>query len=133
MSARSWPCGTSEGAPSVNGCPPGRRRRHCHPMDSKKMTGGQKARLRGIGQRLDATLKVGKEGLTPALLVELRRQLAANELVKIRFLGADRTQRPPLCLGIEEKTGSICVGSVGQTALFHVPRPAIPGPGVAAD
>jgi RNA-binding protein len=87
------------------------------------MTGAQKARLRGIGQRLDATLKVGKEGLTPSLLVELRRQLTAHELVKIRFLGSDRHQRSALCQDIEGKTSSVCIGSVGQTALFHVPVP----------
>lgn len=85
------------------------------------MKGAEKARLRGIGQRLDATLKVGKEGLTPSLLVELRRQLAANDLVKIRFLGADRHERSALCTDIEQRTQSVCVGSVGQTALFHTP------------
>lgn len=95
-------------------------------MASPALTGAHKARLRGLGQRLDAGVKVGKEGLTPALMDELRRQLRVHELVKVRFLGSDRSERAALCEAIGGQTKAECVGSVGQTALFYSPKPVSP-------
>lgn len=96
-------------------------------MASAALTGAQKARLRGLGQRLDAAIKVGKEGVTPALVAELRRQLRAHELVKLRFLGAGREDRARLCGEISRQAGADCIGSVGQTALFYAPGAGAPG------
>ena len=92
-------------------------------MDKKASTGAEKARLRGIGQRLDATIQLGKGGLTPAFVGELRSQLKSNGLVKLRFAGYDRDQRAVLCPQIALESQSECVGSVGQTALFYSGEP----------
>jgi RNA-binding protein len=90
-------------------------------MDAIVLTGSQKSRLRGIGQRTEPSVRVGKEGMTPAMLAELRRQLAARELVKLRFAGIARDERADLCVKLSEATGSAFVGSVGLTALFFIP------------
>ena len=90
-------------------------------MDAITLTGSQKSRLRGIGQRTEPSVRVGKEGMTPAMLSELRRQLAARELVKLRFVGIAREERAALCDKLSGATGSTFVGSVGQTALFYAP------------
>lgn len=90
-------------------------------MDAITLTGSQKSRLRGIGQRTEPSVRVGKEGMTPAMLSELRRQLAARELVKLRFVGIAREERSTLCAKLSEASGSAFVGSVGQTALFYAP------------
>ena len=57
------------------------------------LTGAQKTFLRGLGQTMEPSLKVGKAGLTPEFFRELQRHLNASELVKLRFLGADRDER----------------------------------------
>jgi RNA-binding protein len=88
------------------------------------LTGAQKAELRGRGQRLEAALKVGKDGLTPALMAELRRLLRRHELVKVRLLGSDRHARSKLCEEMSAGSDSLCVGAVGQTALFYAPSKA---------
>jgi RNA-binding protein len=96
-------------------------------MDGKTLTGAEKARLRGIGQRLEATVRLGKGGLTPAFAAELQRQLKARGLVKLRFAGLGRDERSALCPRIAQESGSECVGAVGQTALFYSPvPPALP-------
>ena len=92
-------------------------------MAAIALTGAQKSRMRGMGQQMEVSFRVGKEGLTPAGMVELRRQMAAHELVKIRLLGADRDQREALCVQVAESTGSTLVGTVGRTALFYTPAP----------
>ncbi|HEY1763914.1 MAG TPA: YhbY family RNA-binding protein [Opitutaceae bacterium] len=86
------------------------------------LTGAEKARLRGLGQRLDPSLKMGKEGVTPPFLVELRRQLKARELVKLRFSGVDRAGRAALCDRIAAEGPCECAGAVGHTALFYLAK-----------
>ena len=87
------------------------------------LTGAQKTFLRGLGQQLDPVLKLGKGGLTPAFYAELQKQLRAHELVKLRFLGAEREERAAFCDQIADEGRCICVGAVGHTALFYRQHP----------
>jgi RNA-binding protein len=87
------------------------------------LTGAQKSHLRGLGQRLEPALKVGKEGLTPAFFAELQKLLRSHELVKLRFLGADRDERAELCDRIADEGRCLRVGAVGHTALFYRQHP----------
>jgi len=93
-------------------------------MDNPILTGAQKSRLRGLGQQLEPSLKLGKGGLTPTFLAELQRQLRGKELVKLRFLGAERDERAALCDQIALEGNCACVGAVGHTALFYRPKAA---------
>jgi RNA-binding protein len=93
-------------------------------MGTILLSGSRKSELRGAGQRLEATIKIGREGLAQAGVAELRRQLASRELVKVRFVGSDRDERAVLCQRVAEETGSAMVGAVGHTALFYAPREA---------
>lgn len=87
------------------------------------LTGAQKSYLRGLGQNLEPTLKLGRGGLTPGFLNELQKLLRAHELVKLRFLGADRDERAALCTQIAAEGRCVCVGAVGHTALFYRQHP----------
>ncbi|MBS0662882.1 MAG: YhbY family RNA-binding protein [Verrucomicrobia bacterium] len=87
------------------------------------LTGAQKSHLRGLGQTLEPALKLGKGGITPAFFAELQRLLRAHELVKLRFLGADRDERAALCNRIADEGRCVCVGTVGHTALFYRQHP----------
>ncbi len=87
------------------------------------LTSAQRAFLRSRGQTLEPARKVGRGGLTPAFFTELQRFLRAHELVKLRFLGADRGARAALCAQIADEGRCICVGAVGGTALFFRQNP----------
>jgi RNA-binding protein len=87
------------------------------------LTGAQKSRLRGLGQTLEASLKIGRAGLTAEFFAELQKLLRARELVKLRFLDADRDERAALCDRIADEGRCVCVGSVGHTALFYRQHP----------
>src|SRR6476620_4987870 len=87
------------------------------------LTGAQTSYLRGVGQTLEAGLKVGRGGLTPAFFAELQKLLRAHELVKLRFLGADRDERDALCTKVADEGRCVCVGMVGHTALFYRQNP----------
>lgn len=87
------------------------------------LTGAQKSFLRGCGQTLEPALKLGKSGLTPTFFAELQKLLRARELVKLRFLGLDRHERANLCEQIADEGRCLCIGTVGQTALFYRQHP----------
>ena len=87
------------------------------------LTGAQKSHLRGLGQTLPDHLKVGKAGLTTEFFGELQKFLRTQELVKLRFLGAERDERAELCTRIADEGRCVCVGAVGHTALFYRPNP----------
>jgi RNA-binding protein len=87
------------------------------------LTGAEKTKLRGRGQTLPDGAWLGKDGVTPAFLSELNRQIDAHELVKLRFTGGqDRRERAALCEQVEVAAACLCVGAVGHTALFWRPR-----------
>ena len=87
------------------------------------LTGAQKSFLRGLGQTLEPALKLGRGGATPAFFAELQKQLRAHELVKLRFLGADRDERTALVAQLADEGRCVCVGAVGHTALFYRQNP----------
>lgn len=87
------------------------------------LTGAQKSHLRGLGQTLEPGLKVGRGGLTPEFFTELQKLLRAHELVKLRFLGADRDERAAWCEQIADQGRCVFISAVGHTALFYRQHP----------
>ena len=88
-------------------------------MSRLPLTGGQRTKLRGLGQTMPDTQHVGREGAAPAVVAQLDRELAQRELVKLRFTGGqDRHERAALHMALAAATGSECVGAIGHTALF---------------
>lgn len=90
-------------------------------MNDTSLDGALKTRLRAMGQTLDPVLKVGKAGLSPAFFRELDRHFAGTELIKLRFLGADRDERAALVSRIATEGRCHAVTSVGATAVFYRP------------
>ncbi|WP_404424122.1 YhbY family RNA-binding protein [Nibricoccus sp. IMCC34717] len=88
-------------------------------MENSRLTGSQKTFLRGLGQTREPALMVGRAGLTAEFFRELAHLIDTQELVKLRFVGADRHARAAFCEQIERDGHCACVGSVGHTALFY--------------
>jgi RNA-binding protein len=88
------------------------------------LTGAQRTHLRGLGQLLSDSLRIGRAGPTPALFIELNRQLDTRELVKARFESTDREERAAMCERMAAETPCLCLGTVGRTALFYRPKPS---------
>ena len=81
------------------------------------MKESEKAWLRGRGQLLEATVRLGRQGVSADFLAELNRCLDRSELVKIKFLEF-KDQRKTLAPQIAGQSNSALVGVVGHTALF---------------
>lgn len=87
-------------------------------MNFPALTGAQKTKLRGLGQTISDSLRIGRQGPGPTIYTELNRQLDTRELVKVRFEGADRATRAAHCELVAAGAPCLCVGAVGHTALF---------------
>lgn len=89
------------------------------------LTGAQRTHLRSLGQLLSDSLRIGRQGPTPALYAELNRQLDTRELIKARFEVADRDERAAMVEKMAVDAPCLCVGAVGRTALFYRPHPDV--------
>jgi RNA-binding protein len=83
------------------------------------------ARLRALkaqAQRMKATLKVGKEGISPQFLTALKEVLKHQELVKVRF-DHFKEQKQELTPQLAERSGSHLVTRVGNVVVLYRPKP----------
>lgn len=87
------------------------------------LTNPEIRKLKAQGQLLEPIVRVGKAGLTPAVLQATEQALLARELIKVRF-DHDRDQRDELAGQIGAATGAVLVMQVGKVAVFHRPKPA---------
>jgi RNA-binding protein len=90
---------------------------------------GQKQRrfLRQLGHALHPLVATGNAGLTPAVLQELDRALAAHELVKARVRAEDRQVRDAMISEMCAACDALLVQRIGHVALLYRPDPDKPG------
>jgi RNA-binding protein len=89
----------------------------------RALTQGERKQLRGLGHELRPLIHVGKDGLTDAVVREIDKALGAHELVKVKFLGADRERVREFRAAIETRLGCAVVGAIGHTALLFRQQP----------
>jgi RNA-binding protein len=78
--------------------------------------------LKAQAQRLKATLKVGKEGLSPQFLRALDELLNHHELVKVKF-DEFKEQKKELTPQLAERSRSHLVTRVGNVVVLYRPKP----------
>lgn len=89
---------------------------------SDTLTSAQTRKLKAIAQRLDASIKIGKNGLTDGFLKEVDDALKRDELVKVRFVEF-KEEKKELAPKIAEQTQSHLVTRVGHVAVYYREKP----------
>jgi RNA-binding protein len=85
--------------------------------------GRERAELRREAHRLNATVHVGKEGITAALISSLDDALRTRELVKVK-LGKNSDVKPKDAAGtLASATSSEVIQVIGRTATFYREKP----------
>ena len=85
------------------------------------LTNAQIRELKARAQRMKATVKVGKEGLSPKFLASLDEVLKHNELVKVKFED-HKEEKKQLSPQLAEKSGSQLVTRVGNVVVLYRPK-----------
>jgi RNA-binding protein len=87
-----------------------------------RLTGKQRRHLRALGQRLAATLHVGHDGVTDAVVRQADAQLEAHELIKVRVSENAPESRHDVAQALTERTHAQLAQVLGRTALLYRER-----------
>ena len=86
------------------------------------LTNPQKRHLKALAQRMDATHKVGKAGLSEAFVKNVDEALELKEIVKVKFMEF-KEEKDELAPMLAEKTRSHLVVRVGHVAVLYREQP----------
>jgi RNA-binding protein len=87
-----------------------------------QLTGKQRRHLRALGQRLAATLHVGHDGVTDAVVRQADAQLEAHELIKVRVSENAPESRHDIAEALAMRTRAELAQVLGRTALLYRQR-----------
>ena len=88
-----------------------------------ELTQAQKKHLRGLGQALNPTLQIGREGVTEANLAALDPLLKRHELVKVKVQQTSETTPQEAAQALAHGSNAAVIGIVGRTFLLYRPNP----------
>src|SRR5438067_4381870 len=84
--------------------------------------GKQRRHLRALGQKLTATLHVGHDGVSDAVVQQADAQLEAHELIKIRVSENAPAGRHDIASLLAARTHAELAQVLGRTALLYRAR-----------
>lgn len=91
-----------------------------------ELTGADKRVLRGMGNTLDPTIMIGKDGVSPSVLSAIAEAHEHRELLKIRVLDNCPLHRKEVARLLERESGSSLVQLLGRTILLFRRHPTEP-------
>lgn len=86
------------------------------------MTSKQRQFLRGLAHPLEPVVRIGRGGVTDAVVEETKKSLAAHELIKVKIESDDSAERKELAAKLAAATSSDLAGTVGKIAILYRPR-----------
>ncbi|CAD6511814.1 hypothetical protein LMG28727_00503 [Paraburkholderia kirstenboschensis] len=100
-------------------------------MPALKVSSDQRAELRSQAHALKPVVLVGAEGLTDAVLAEIKVHLAAHQLIKIRVFGDEREERIAIYEQICDTLNAAPIQHIGKLLVIWKPeaaaQPAVKG------
>jgi RNA-binding protein len=86
------------------------------------LTSKQKQFLRGLAHPLSPVVRIGKAGLTPAVINEAKKSLEAHELIKVRIEADDAERRASITDDLARATDASLAGTIGKLAILYRAR-----------
>jgi len=86
------------------------------------LTPKQKQFLKGLAHPLSPVVRIGKAGLTPAVINEAAKSLEAHELIKVRIEADDASTRRAIADELAQATGSELAATIGKLAMLYRAR-----------
>ena len=88
-------------------------------MLRNSLTGKQKSFLRGLGQKLEPVVMVGKEGVTPTVVQSAREAIKKRALIKVRVLQNCMDEPEDAITVLAERADVNLVQIIGRNGLFY--------------
>ena len=91
------------------------------------LTNPQIRKFKAAAQLMEASLKIGKAGLSDGFINTVSAELDRHELIKIKF-AEFKEEKKTLAPLLAEKTASHLIMRVGNVMVLHRPKPALVEP-----
>lgn len=85
------------------------------------LTSRQRQYLRGLAHELEPVVRIGRAGVSDAVVNEAKKSLLAHELIKVR-IDSEASARAALVDTLATATSSEIAGVVGKTAILYRER-----------
>ncbi|CAG4905544.1 YhbY family RNA-binding protein [Paraburkholderia saeva] len=95
-------------------------------MPALKVSSDQRAELRSQAHALKPVVLVGAEGLTDAVLTEIKVHLKAHQLIKIRVFGDEREERLAIYEQICDQLNAAPIQHIGKLLVIWKPESTQP-------
>jgi RNA-binding protein len=95
-------------------------------MPAIKVSPAERAELRSQAHALKPVVLIGAEGLTDAVLAEIKVHLAAHQLIKIRVFGDEREERVAIYDEICSRLNAAPIQHIGKLLVIWKPEAAQP-------
>ena len=86
------------------------------------LTAKQRQFLKGLAHALEPVVRVGKGGVSEAVITETKKSLAAHELIKVRIDADDSATRKDLAEKLAAATDSGLAATLGKVAILYRAR-----------
>lgn len=97
------------------------------PDAAPRLTAKQRAHLRSLAHELDPVVRVGKDGLTDAVIAAAEEAFNTRELLKARVLDAAAEDVRDVAHGLADQLDGVHVVQViGHVAILYRPDPEAP-------
>jgi RNA-binding protein len=86
------------------------------------LTAKQRQQLKGLAHNLSPVVRVGRGGVSEAVIKETASSLGAHELIKVRIDSDESSARKELADELATATESAVVVVIGKTAILYKER-----------
>ena len=86
------------------------------------LTAKQRQFLKGLAHERSPVVRIGRSGLTPAVVKETRKSLDAHELIKVRIEVDDSSTRRSVAEELATATEAELAGTIGKLAILYRAR-----------
>ena len=83
------------------------------------LTPKQRQFLKSLAHPLSPVVRVGRNGVTPAVVAETKKSLLAHELIKVRFDAGLAEERKSQAEFLAEEADAQIAGQVGKIAMLY--------------
>ncbi len=86
------------------------------------LTPKQRQFLKGLAHSREPVIRVGRAGVSDAVVAETKKSLAAHELIKVRIDGDESALRKALAEALATASDAEIAAIIGKTAILFRPR-----------
>ena len=83
------------------------------------LTTKQKQFLRGLAHALSPVVRIGRAGVTPAVIEETKKSILAHELIKVRIETDEGEARREIAAELARAADAEVAGTIGKQAILY--------------